>query len=40
MASTTTNTNGNPTGEEPMELIAVYKKDGSWVASWQNQSDQ
>jgi len=40
MASTTTSTNGNLTGEEPMEFIAVYKKDGFMVALWQNQSDQ
>jgi len=34
MASTTTSTNGYRTGEEPMGFIAVYEKDGSWVASW------
>jgi len=33
MASTTKSTNGNRKGEEPMEFIAVYEKDGSWVAS-------
>jgi len=33
MASTTTSSNGNRTGEEPMEFIAVYEKDGSWVVS-------
>jgi len=40
MASTTTSIYGNGKGEEPMEFIAVYEKDGSWVASWQNRSDQ
>jgi len=40
IASTTTSrpTNGNHTGEEPMEFIVVYEKDASWLASWQNQS--
>jgi len=33
-------TNGNRTGEKPMEFIVVYEKDGSWLTSWQNQSDR
>jgi len=40
MTSTTTSTNGNRTGEEPMEFIAMYEKDGSLMSSWQNKSDQ